>query len=467
MKVEQIYTNCLAQGSYYLESNGEAAVIDPLRDTLHYTELAQQSNSKIKYVFETHFHADFISGHVTLAKITGSEIIYGPNACPDFPCTIAEDNQVFAIGDISITVLHTPGHTLESSCFLLKDEAGKEYCLFTGDTLFLGDVGRPDLAQKKDSITKEELAGILYDSVNKKIKPLPGDVIIYPGHGAGSQCGKNMMKETVDTLENQKTVNYVLNGRLSKEEFIHELTHDLPIPPAYFLDNIKLNKGGYHDLSSILKKSKKPLSEEEFSSILEEEEVVVLDVRDKDDFAKSHVPGSIFIGLDGAFAPWVGSVISDVHQSLLLVVDHNRIEEAITRLSRVGFDNVIGFLDGGITSWKDANKETESITTITAQDFEKRIALRKSAVFDVRAGGEYQSGHIVGAINLPLNNLGDDISKFKVEGGGYVHCAGGYRSIIANSILKSKGIHNLIDVKGGFSSIKKTDIPTSEDTCSN
>jgi glyoxylase-like metal-dependent hydrolase (beta-lactamase superfamily II)/rhodanese-related sulfurtransferase len=467
MKVEQIYTNCLAQGSYYIESNGEAAVIDPLRDTFHYTELAQQSNSKIKYVFETHFHADFISGHVTLAKITDSDIIYGPNADPDFPCTIAEDNQVFTIGDISITVLHTPGHTLESSCFLLKDETGKEHCLFTGDTLFLGDVGRPDLAQKKGSITKEELAGILYDSVNKKIKPLPGDVIIYPGHGAGSQCGKNMMKETVDTLENQKNINYVLNGSLSKEEFIHELTHDLVAPPAYFPANVKLNKEGYNDLSSILEKSNKPLSAEEFEDILKEEKVIVLDVRHQDDFANSHIPNSIFVGLDGGFAPWVGSVISDVHQSLLLVVDNNRVEEAITRLSRVGFDNVIGFLDGGIVSWKNANKETESIATITAQDFEERITSSESVVFDVRGVGEYQSEHIIDAINIPLNDIGDDISEFRADGDSYIHCAGGYRSIIAHSILKSRGIHNLIDVKGGFSSIKKTDIPTRENTCSN
>jgi len=467
MKVEQIYTNCLAQGSYYIESNGEAAVIDPLRDTFHYTDLAQQSNSKIKYVFETHFHADFISGHVTLAKITNSEIIYGPNANPDFSCIVAEDNQVFTIGDISITVLHTPGHTLESSCFLLKDETGKEHCLFTGDTLFLGDVGRPDLAQKKGSITKEELAGILYDSVNEKIKPLPGDVIIYPGHGAGSQCGKNMMKETVDTLENQRNVNYVLNGSLSKEEFIHELTHDLQAPPKYFSANVKLNKEGYHDLSSILEKSNRPLSAEEFDSISKEKEVVILDVRHQDDFANSHIPNSIFVGLDGGFAPWVGSVISDVHQSLLLVVDNNRVEEAITRLCRVGFDNVIGFLDGGIVSWKNSNKEVKSITTITAQDFEERIGSSESVIFDVRGAGEYQSEHIIDAINIPLNDIGDDIFEFRVDGNNYIHCAGGYRSMIANSILKSKGIHNLIDVKGGFSSIKSTAIPTIENMCSN
>lgn len=467
MKVEQIYTNCLAQGSYYIESNGEAAVIDPLRDTFHYTELAQQSRSKIKYVFETHFHADFISGHLTLAKITDSEIIYGPNADPDFPCTIAEDNQVFTIGNISITVLHTPGHTLESSCFLLKDEAGKEHCLFTGDTLFLGDVGRPDLAQKKGRTTKEELAGTLYDSINKKISPLPGHIIIYPGHGAGSQCGKNMMKETVDTLENQRNINYVLNGHLSKKEFIHELTHDLPPPPAYFPANVKLNREGYDDLSSILKKSNRPLSAEKFDAILKEKDVVVLDVRHQDDFAMCHIPNSIFVGLDGDFAPWVGSVISNVSQLLLLVVDNKRAEEAITRLSRVGFDNVIGFLDGGITSWKDSNREAENLATITAQDFEKRMTLNESVVFDVRRAGEYQSAHITGAINIPLNHIQDYISEFRVDGGGYIHCAGGYRSIIAHSILKSKGIRNLIDVRGGFSSIKKTNIPTSGISSSN
>jgi len=462
MKVEQIYTNCLAQGSYYIESNGEAAVVDPLRDVSKYIELANKNNAKIKYVFETHLHADFISGHLTLAKITDATIVYGPEADINFSCTIAEDNQIFNIGDITLTVLHTPGHTLESSCFLLKNEIGKEYCLFSGDTLFLGDVGRPDLAQKQMGLTTQELAGILYDSVNNKIKPLSEDILIYPGHGAGSQCGKNMMKETVDTLGNQKNINYVFSDALLKDDFIKQLTDDLPEPPAYFSSNVRLNKDGYQDISLILEKSNKPLSVEEFDAISKEKEVVIIDTRHQDDFAKTHIPNSIFIGLDGDFAPWAGEVISDIKQPILLVVDKNREKEAIIRLSRVGFDNVIGYLDGEVSIWKDANKEVANVATITAKDFEERQKLNKLNVFDVRRNTEYLSEHIIDANSTPLNNIKNHFDKFNLNIDNYIHCAGGYRSMVANSILKSKGIHNLIDIQGGFSSIKKTNIATIE-----
>lgn len=467
MKVEQIYTNCLAQGSYYIESNGEAAVIDPLRDVSHYTDLASVGNAKIKYVFETHFHADFISGHLTLSNLTNSDIVYGPNANPDFPCVIAKDNEEFKIGNVTITVLHTPGHTLESSCYLLKDEDGMEHCLFTGDTLFLGDVGRPDLAQKDMHMTKEELAGILYESVNNKIKPLPENILIYPGHGAGSACGKNMMKETVDTLKNQKDINYVLNGSLSKEEFITELTHDLQEPPSYFPSNVQLNKEGYDDLSSILKKSKQSLSAEEFENASKEKGVIILDVRHQSDFASEHIPNSIFVGLDGGFAPWVGAILSDINQPILLVVGEDRIEEAITRLSRVGFDNVIGYLSGGFENWKAADKSTTSIKTISAEDFAKINLSNQLDIFDVRKSTEYDSAHIVNAINAPLNDIDSNYDMYNKDGDVYIHCAGGYRSIIANSILKSKGHHNLIDVLGGFSSIRNTDIPIKENICTN
>ena len=393
--------------------------------------------------------------------------MYGPNANPDFPCVIAKDNEEFKIGNVTITVLHTPGHTLESSCYLLKDEDGMEHCLFTGDTLFLGDVGRPDLAQKDMHMTKEELAGILYESVNNKIKPLPENILIYPGHGAGSACGKNMMKETVDTLKNQKDINYVLNGSLSKEEFITELTHDLQEPPPYFPSNVQLNKEGYDDLSSILKKSKQSLSAEEFENASKEKGVIILDVRHQSDFASEHIPNSIFVGLDGGFAPWVGAVLSDINQPILLVVGEDRIEEAITRLSRVGFDNVIGYLSGGFENWKAADKSIASIKTISAEDFAKINLSNQLDIFDVRKSTEYDSAHIINAISTPLNDIDSNYDMYNKDGDVYIHCAGGYRSIIANSILKSKGHHNLIDVLGGFSSIRNTDIPIKENSCTN
>ena len=465
MKVEQIYTKCLAQGSYYIESNGEAVVIDPLRDIDKYIKLAETNNSKIKYVLETHFHADFISGHLTLSNLTGAEIIYGPNADPEFEAIIAEDNQIFNFGNASLTTIHTPGHTLESTSFLLKDENGKEHSIFTGDTLFLGDVGIPDVAQRYKGVSKEELAGTLYDSVNYRIKPLPDDILVYPAHGAGSACGKNMMKETVDTLRNQKQINYAINGSYSKEEFVKKLTDNLPEPPSYFPLNVKLNQQGYEDLPEIIKKSKNPLSVSQFESMMNEDNIKIIDVRHQDIFAAGHVPNSIFIGLDGGFAPWVGAVLSNIDQPILLVANEDRVEEAITRLSRVGFDNVKGYLNGGFSAWRNEGKEVALIDTISANDFENNYQGNDVNIFDVRKLTEYQSEHVLDAINIPLNNINNFISDFKIDGENYIHCAAGYRSMIANSILKAHGIHNLVDVRGGFSSIKKTVITTSEYIC--
>ena len=435
-----------------------------IRDS-HYLDLAKKSKSKIKYVFETHFHADFISGHLTLSNLTGAKIVFGPKADPSYPAIIAEDNQVFEFGDISLTALHTPGHTLESTSYLLKDNNGTEQAIFTGDTLFLGDVGIPDVAQRYRGLSKEDLAGTLYDSVNTKIKPLSDNILVYPAHGAGSACGKNMMKETVDTLKNQKKINYALNGSFTKQGFIEKLTDNLPEPPSYFPHNVRMNQQGYDDLSEIIKKSNKPLSVYEFENLANDKKIKIVDVRHQDEFAKGHVPNSIFIGLDGGFAPWVGSVLSDVQQPILLVVDDGRVEEAITRLSRVGFDNVKGFLRGGFNSWVKANKKVEKIETILATEFENNLNINSSSVFDVRKLTEYQSEHVLNSINIPLNNISNFISDFKKEGSHYIHCAGGYRSMIANSILKQHGIHNLTDIVGGFSSIKKTKIETTEYIC--
>jgi len=450
MIVKQIYTGCLFQGAYYIESNGEAAVIDPLREVSEYLNLAKSSNSKIKYIFETHFHADFISGHLTLSKKTNSPIIFGPNAKPSFECIIAEDNQVFKIGDISITVIHTPGHTLESTCFLLKDENEVPYCLFTGDTLFLGDVGRPDLAQKSLNISKEDLAGILFDSIQNRISVLPNNILIYPAHGAGSACGKNMMKETVDTLGNQKIVNYALNGSLSKNEFIKELTNDLPNPPVYFPSNVRLNQEGYNDFEIVLKNSLNPLNVEKFKNLMNLEDVIILDVRNQNEFRQGFIPGSIFIGLKGSFAPWVGSIIKDVNTKLLLVCDRGLEEEAILRLSRVGFDNCLGYLDGGISSWTNSNNY-DTIESISADDLSKIV--ERVSLIDVRKSGERSNGYLYNSKHVSLDDFQDQIKEIDKNNNNYIHCAGGYRSMIACSILKRNGYDSVIDVKGGFSSI--------------
>ena len=453
MIVKQLYTGCLFQGAYYIESNGEAAVIDPLREVTEYLSLAKSSNSKIKYIFETHFHADFISGHLTLSKKTNSPIIFGPKANPSFDCIIASDNQVFKIGDVSITVIHTPGHTLESTCYLLKDENDKPYCLFTGDTLFLGDVGRPDLAQKSLNISKEELAGTLYDSIQNRISVLSDDILIYPAHGAGSACGKNMMNETVDTLGNQKIVNYALNGSLSRTEFVKELTNDLPNPPTYFPSNVKLNQEGYDDFELILKNSLNPLNVDKFKKLMNLKDVIILDVRNQNDFRQGFVPGSIFIGLKGSFAPWVGSIIKDINTKLLLVCDKGFEEEAILRLSRVGFDNCLGYLDGGINSWISHNS-FDVIESISADDLSKTI--ESISLIDVRKTGERSNGYLLNSKHITLDSFQDDLTKIDIKNKHYIHCAGGYRSMIACSILKRNGYSAVVDVKGGFSSIRNS-----------
>lgn len=465
MKIEQIYTGCLSQGAYYIESNGEVAVIDPLREIQPYLDRATRDDAKIKYIFETHFHADFVSGHLTLAKETGAAIVFGPNANPSFDAIIAKDGQEFKLGNITIIALHTPGHTMESTTFLLRDKSGKDHAIFSGDTLFLGDVGRPDLAQKMGELTERDLAGFLFESLRTKIMPLADDVIVYPAHGAGSACGKNMMKETVDTLGNQKKMNYALRADMTKEEFIDEVIDGLLPPPSYFPLNVKMNKEGYEDIDAILKRGTQALSAEAFEAAANETGAVVLDVRSQEEFAKGHIPRSIFIGLDGGFAPWVGALIADVKQPILLVTPEGREEETVTRLSRVGFDNTLGYLKGGFATWKKEAFEYDTVTSIQALTFKEVIATDKVPIFDVRKEGEYLSEHVLNANNTPLDYINDHLAEFQCNQTFYVHCAGGYRSIIAASILKSRGIHNLIDVAGGFKAIKEADITVSEFVC--
>lgn len=465
MKIEQIYTGCLSQGAYYIESNGEVAVIDPLREIQPYLDRATRDDAKIKYIFETHFHADFVSGHLTLAKETGAAIVFGPNANPSFDAIIAKDGQEFKLGNITIIALHTPGHTMESTTFLLRDKNGKDHAIFSGDTLFLGDVGRPDLAQKMGELTERDLAGFLFESLRTKIMPLADDVIVYPAHGAGSACGKNMMKETVDTLGNQKKMNYALRADMTKEEFIDEVIDGLLPPPSYFPLNVKMNKEGYEDIDAILKRGTQALSAEAFEAAANETGAVVLDVRSQEEFAKGHIPRSIFIGLDGGFAPWVGALIADVKQPILLVTPEGREEETVTRLSRVGFDNTLGYLKGGFATWKKEAFEYDTVTSIQALTFKEVIATDKVPIFDVRKEGEYLSEHVLNANNTPLDYINDHLAEFQCNQTFYVHCAGGYRSMIAASILKSRGIHNLIDVAGGFKAIKEADITVSEFVC--
>lgn len=465
MNIEQIYTGCLAQGAYYIESEGEVAIIDPLREIKPYINRTKINDSKIKYIFETHFHADFVSGHITLAKETGAPIIFGPNANPSFDAIIAEDGQEFKLGKVTIIALHTPGHTMESTTYLIRDEKGKDHAIFSGDTLFLGDVGRPDLAQKMGMLTEKDLAGFLYDSLRDKIMPLADDVIVYPAHGAGSACGKNMMKETVDSLGNQKKMNYALRADMTKEVFIAEVIEGLMPPPQYFPHNVKMNKEGYDDIADVLKRGTKVLSPEVFEAIATESGAVVLDVRHQDDFAKGHIPRSIFIGLDGSFAPWVGTLIADVKQPILLVTDPGREEEAVTRLSRVGFDNTLGYLHGGFQAWKKAAMEYDTISSVSAEIFKNEFDKEKPPTFDVRKESEYLSEHVLNANNTPLGFLNDHLAVFPDNQPFFIHCAGGYRSMIAASILKSRGIHNLIDVQGGFKEIKKAGVPVSAFIC--
>ena len=465
MKIEQIYTGCLAQGAYYIESKGEAVIIDPLREVDPYIKKAADNGAEIKYVFETHFHADFVSGHVTLSQRTGAPIIYGPTANPSFDAIIAEDGQEFQIGEITIKVLHTPGHTMESTTYLLRDKDGNDHAIFSGDTLFLGDVGRPDLAQKAAHLTQEELAGMLFDSLRSKIMPLADDVIVYPAHGAGSACGKNMMKETVDTLGNQKNMNYALRADMTRDEFIKEVTDGLLPPPKYFPLNVKMNKEGYADIKEVLERGTTMLSPEAFEVAANDTGAIVLDVRHQDDFVQGHIPRSIFIGLGGDFAPWVGALIADVEQPILLVTPEGREEEAVTRLSRVGFDNTLGILKGGFEAWKKAGMEIDTISSITANEMKSRLQSEKVPVIDVRKESEYKSEHVVDAQLASLDLLNDHLAEIPKEETFMVHCQGGYRSVIAASILKSRGIHNLIDIKGGFDAIKEAGIEVTDYVC--
>jgi hydroxyacylglutathione hydrolase len=458
MRVEQIYTGCLAQGAYYIESKGEVAIIDPLREVSPYLERVEKDNAKIKYIFETHFHADFVSGHVTLAEKSGATIVFGPNAETSYDAYIAKDTEEFKLGDITIIALHTPGHTMESTSYLLRDKEGKDYALFSGDTLFLGDVGRPDLAQKVGALTEADLAGFLFDSLRTKIMMLADDVIVYPAHGAGSACGKNLSKETVGSIGDQKKTNYALRADMTKEEFIKEVTDGLLPPPAYFPLNVKLNKEGYKHIDEIIKVGAAPMSIADFEKVANETDALILDVRHQSEFIKGFVPRSIFIGIDGGFAPWVGALIKDIQQPILLVVPEGREEEVVIRLSRVGFDNTLGYLKGGFSAWKDAGKEVDTLRSVSAETLENEITNNNVPVFDVRKPGEYENEHIVNVPSTPLDYINSHIEEFPSDTDFYVHCAGGYRSVIASSILKSRGIHNVIDVAGGYGAIRNTGI---------
>jgi glyoxylase-like metal-dependent hydrolase (beta-lactamase superfamily II)/rhodanese-related sulfurtransferase len=457
MIIEQIYTGCLAQGAYYIENNGEAVVIDPLREVEPYINKAKKNGATIKYVLETHFHADFVSGHIDLAKKTGAQIVYGPTAAPNFNFYAAKDKEILKVGNATIQVLHTPGHTMESTCYLLINEEGKPIGLFSGDTLFIGDVGRPDLAQKvKAELTQDILAGYLYDSLRQQIMPLADDIIVYPAHGAGSACGKNMSKETTDTLGHQKHVNYALQPNLSKEQFTKEVLNGLIAPPAYFPLNVLMNIGGYDSIDKVLERGQHALSPSAFEVAANETDALVIDTRDAVKFAQGFVTGSINIGIDGNFAPWVGTLIKDIKQELLLITEPGREAEVITRLARVGYDYTIGFLDGGFDAWVAAGKDIDTITSITPSAFAALSTSSDVHILDIRKKSEYDSEHIIGAVNAPLDFINDSISLINPDKTYHVHCAGGYRSMIFVSILRARGYHNLIDVQGGFKAIKET-----------
>ncbi|PVD51531.1 MBL fold metallo-hydrolase [Terrimonas sp.] len=458
MKIEQIYTGCLAEAAYYIESNGEALIIDPLRETAPYIAKAGKDNATIKYILETHFHADFVSGHIELAKKTGATIVFGPTAAPGYNAYIAKDDEELKLGDVTIKVLHTPGHTIESTTYLLKDEKGKDIAIFTGDTLFIGDVGRPDLVQKvKAEITPDYLAALLFDSLRNKIMPLADDVIVYPGHGAGSACGKNMSKETTDTLGNQKKFNYALRADMSKEEFIKAVTDGLVEPPQYFPYNVLMNlKGGIPSVDDVIKKGTTPLTPKDFQLVWETEEALVIDTRSKDVFAAEFVPGAVFIGLDDNFAPWAGALITDLKQPILLIAEKGREEEAVIRLSRVGYDNTLGYLEGGIKAWKEAGFDTDNIPEITATDFAELYAKDKTIhLLDARKESEFTSQHIKGAKNFPLDFINSNMGMLQKDNKYYIHCAGGYRSLITTSILKSRGF-DVVNIKGGFKALGAT-----------
>tara|TARA_B100001057_G_scaffold211395_1_gene211863 strand:+ start:905 stop:2287 length:1383 start_codon:yes stop_codon:yes gene_type:complete len=455
MIVEQIYTECLSQGSYYIESNGEVAIIDPLREIDPYIEKAARGKAKIKYVFETHFHADFVSGHLSISKKTGAPIVFGPNADTSFKSIIGVDGERFKIGKISLQLIHTPGHTMESTCYLLRDENDKEIAVFTGDTLFLGDVGRPDLAQGNKNTTKEYLAGQLFDSIRDKLMPLPDSITIYPAHGAGSACGKNMMDLTSDSLANQKKVNYALREDMTKEEFINEVTKGLSSPPKYFPSNVELNKEGYEDVSLIIKKSLNPINIHNFNLLRKQIDVLILDVRSKRLFSEGHIPGSLFIGLEGTFAPWAGTLIEDVNQKIIIVSSKGKEEEAISRLSRVGFDNVIGFLDGGFDKWTNSSGKIKKIKCISADEFVNETGVLRRDIFDVRNEDEFKVGHFPGARSAPLKNIDKYISELREDSTFYIYCKSGYRSVIASSIINKANNFELINIEGGYDMIEK------------
>jgi hydroxyacylglutathione hydrolase len=464
MTIEQIYTGCLAEAAYYIESNGEAAIIDPLREVVPYLKKAKKANAQIKYIFETHFHADFVSGHIDLAEKSGAAIVYGPTAKTSFKSYIAADNEVFTIGELSIVVLHTPGHTPESTTYLLKDKEGKPYCIFTGDTLFIGDVGRPDLAQKGE-LTMQDMAGTLYDSLQHKILPLPDDVLVYPAHGAGSACGKHMSKETFDTLGHQKEVNYALRAT-NKAQFIEEVTDGILPPPQYFAKNAAMNKNGYESFDEVYEKGLNPLNPDEFELLVNQTGALILDTRDPQEFAGGFIPSSVNIGLNGQFAPWVGALITDLKQPLLLVTVEGKEEEAITRLSRVGYDNAIGYLKGGMNAWTTAGKDVDQIESIPAGSFEKIAKeVPDIRVFDVRKPGEYESEHLEIALARPLDYINDWTTEINPKETYYIHCAGGYRSMIAASILKARGAEHVVDVSGGYAALKTTNLERTDFAC--
>ena len=465
MNIEQIYTGCLAQGAYYITSNGEAAIIDPLRETSPYISRLSNDNVKLKYIFETHFHADFVSGHLDLGKQTGAKIVYGPTAKPEFDIITAEDNQIFEVGNIKIKVLHTPGHTMESTCYLLIDENGKDYALFSGDTLFIGDVGRPDLAQKSASMTQDELAGILFHSLRNKVMTLADEVIVYPAHGAGSACGKNMSKETVSTIGEQKEKNYALRANMTEAEFIAEVTDGLLPPPAYFGMNVAMNKKGIPAFENILNNGMREITANEFETIVEDSGALILDTRNSGDFAKGFVPQAINIGINGDFAPWVGALIADVNQPIALITELGKEVETVTRLSRVGFDNILGHLKGGFESWKTAGFDVDTVNRISAQQFEKEVKIGESTIIDVRKEGEYEAEHVEDAYSKPLAYINNWVKDINPNEHFFLHCAGGYRSMIAASILQARGYRNFSEIDGGFNSIAKTELPRTNFIC--
>ena len=465
MQIEQIYTGCLAQGAYYITSNGEAAIIDPLREVQPYLDRLLRDNVKLKYIFETHFHADFVSGHVDLSKETDAKIVYGPTAKPEFEAIVATDNQIFEVGNIKIKVLHTPGHTMESSTYLLIDENGKNHAIFSGDTLFIGDVGRPDLAQKAASMTQEQLAATLFHSLRTKIMTLEDDVIVYPAHGAGSACGKNMSKETISTIGNQKATNYALRANMTEAEFITEVTEGLLPPPAYFGMNVAMNKKGSQSFETVLNNGMRAIHAIEFESVAEETGALILDTRNNKDFSKGFIPQSINIGIDGDFAPWVGALIADVSQPIILVTEIGREEETVTRLSRVGFDNLIGHLQGGFEAWQKAGQEIDTVNRITSEQFAKEVKIGESKIIDIRKETEYTAEHVEEAYNKPLATINEWIKDINPDTPFYLHCAGGYRSMIAASILQARGFRNFIEIEGGFNAIAKTNVPKTNFVC--